>query len=206
MAETVRQQIEAQCLKKPELFELAEDTFAASAAEQFQCSVDYLGEISKANGLEELWSRTQPQLQLHLDSWKGCANAGNKYLVALCNIKEAATTFRLITEYMRLVATQNPKVLMDFVRGLPGKCSSKSFDVESKEIELFSMFDEEEEETQSKIKKFLLKIKCQTRAIDTACKGTKYQPIFDAHREAMFALVDGINECKTNSNKLKSAA
>lgn len=83
LAHEIREEVVAECFESSELFELAAETFAPSFAEQFQCIADVLGEVSKANGLEEIWSRTQPQLQLHIDNMKGCANAGNKFLIIL---------------------------------------------------------------------------------------------------------------------------
>lgn len=35
---------------------------------------DIVGDVSMDNGLEELWSLSQPQLQLHIDNWKMCKN------------------------------------------------------------------------------------------------------------------------------------
>lgn len=80
MAKEIRDQVTTECFETPDLFE---ETFAPSFAEQFQCIADVLGEVSKANGMEEMWSRTQPQLQLHIDNMKQCSSAGNKFMVIL---------------------------------------------------------------------------------------------------------------------------
>lgn len=45
--------------------------------EQAQCIVNVTGDVSKDNGLEELWSLSQPQLQLHIDNWEKFGNIEN---------------------------------------------------------------------------------------------------------------------------------
>lgn len=82
LAEKIREKVTKKCFEAEETFEF-EDTFAPSVAEQFQCIADVLGQVSKDNGMEETWSRTQPILQRHIDNMKGCANAGKKIMVIL---------------------------------------------------------------------------------------------------------------------------
>lgn len=50
--------------------------------EQFQCFTEVMGESSITNGMEEMWSETQPQLQFYIDNWKKCTNAGNEIDIA----------------------------------------------------------------------------------------------------------------------------
>lgn len=52
----------------------------SSLPDQFQCFVDVIGDVSIKNGLGELWSKSQPLLQLHLDNWQRCKNIENKFL------------------------------------------------------------------------------------------------------------------------------
>lgn len=47
-----------------------------------------------------------------------------------------------------------------------------------------------------------MKLKCQTRAIQAACKGTKFEVIFDEHRDAMWEVEDKLKECM-KENKLE---
>lgn len=79
--------------------------------------------------------------------------------------------------------------------------------VDEQDIDSFSMLDDAAEQflDVEKIKKFLLKVKCITRAIDAGVKGTKYQKIFDEHRKWMKPMVAGIKKCLTESDKLKRA-
>lgn len=56
------------------------EVFDQSPADQFKCIADYLGEISKANGLTEEWARTEPILKRHIEDWQGCSQAQNKVL------------------------------------------------------------------------------------------------------------------------------
>lgn len=44
-------------------------------AKQHQCQIDYMGELSKAKGLEELWKQRQPKFQQILKDWKACSEA-----------------------------------------------------------------------------------------------------------------------------------
>lgn len=67
----------------------------------------------------------------------------------------------------------------------------------TKKPESFDAADEEEED--SKIWKFLMKLKCQTRALQAASKGTKFEVIFDEHRDAMWEVEDQLKECKEES-------
>lgn len=42
--------------------------------EKFECVANVTGDVSKENGLEELWSLSQPQFQLHVDNWQKFEN------------------------------------------------------------------------------------------------------------------------------------
>lgn len=75
----IQKKIVNQCLRSNFLEEDVSEEFAAvPLPEQFQCIVNVLGDVSKANGLEELWSKSQPQMQLHIDNWRRCDNLENK--------------------------------------------------------------------------------------------------------------------------------
>lgn len=50
----------------------------SNVVEQFQCLVSVLGNVSKDNGLSELWSRSEPVLQYHLNNWRKCSDLNNK--------------------------------------------------------------------------------------------------------------------------------
>lgn len=64
---------------KHDVFDEDEEFAGEPLPEQFQCLVDVLGDVSTKNGLNELWSKSQPQLQLHLNSWKACKNVESKF-------------------------------------------------------------------------------------------------------------------------------
>lgn len=49
--------------------------------EYFQCLANVMGEAWTVNDEEEVWSQFQPNLQLHLDDWKKCVDAGNSEAV-----------------------------------------------------------------------------------------------------------------------------
>lgn len=85
LVKEIQEKIAAKCLKKEATFDMFEDadSLATSLPEQFQCLADVLGEVSKRNGLEDLWSITHPNLQEHLDNWKRCGSAGGKLQVIM---------------------------------------------------------------------------------------------------------------------------
>lgn len=49
----------------------------------FQCLADSMGKAWVSNGYDKLWSKYQHNLQLHLDNWKKCPNAGDSNAVEL---------------------------------------------------------------------------------------------------------------------------
>lgn len=68
-------------MSKSNLLFTNDETF--NLGEQFQCIVDAIGEASKANGLSDVWSKTQPKFKNHLDTWKQCDKAGSKLKIVL---------------------------------------------------------------------------------------------------------------------------
>lgn len=66
----IRTEITKKCFSD----EVEQFTFASSLVELFQCMFDVLAQVSKDNGLEELWRGVESDLQQHLDSWAECAN------------------------------------------------------------------------------------------------------------------------------------
>lgn len=42
-------------------------------AEEYDRVLNYLGELSKAKGIEDLWTKNQPEFQQITDDWKACA-------------------------------------------------------------------------------------------------------------------------------------
>lgn len=76
----LRKEITAKCLSTDDdsfyAGELAENP---SFVEQFQCLVDVLADVSKSNGFEDLWGKTEPELQRHVTNWKDCATLENKF-------------------------------------------------------------------------------------------------------------------------------
>lgn len=83
MFDKLRKQIFNKCFEERTPFFDETETRDGSIVDQFQCLVDVLEDVSKANGMEDMWSKAQPQLQSRLDKWRGCANAGNKLMVIL---------------------------------------------------------------------------------------------------------------------------
>lgn len=51
--------------------------------ELFRCAFGVLAQASKDNGLEELWSTFERQLQQNLDSWAECSTLENVLAVYL---------------------------------------------------------------------------------------------------------------------------
>ena len=71
--------MKTKCFKKPNFyFDVDEETYAPSIAEQFECVIGALGEASKANDMTNEWMEYEPQFKQHLNAWKQCSNAGGK--------------------------------------------------------------------------------------------------------------------------------
>lgn len=84
----IKNEVVSECFENSAtFFDLEEENDGAdvyeSIPEQFECIAEVLGDVSKANGLEDLWSKTEPQLTDRISKWKECPNAGNKFLVIL---------------------------------------------------------------------------------------------------------------------------
>ena len=45
--------------------------------EQYECMLNILGELSKANGLEAKWAEVQPEVFKHIAALKKCRTAGD---------------------------------------------------------------------------------------------------------------------------------
>lgn len=43
-----------------------------------ECFVEAVAQVSKANGLSELWAQPEAVIKSHLNSWAQCPAAGNK--------------------------------------------------------------------------------------------------------------------------------
>lgn len=86
MLAKIQQKAVAECLNKEEatFFDLEiqneVEAYQGSIAEQFECLVDVLEDVSKRNDLDELWARSEPQLRDRLSKWKDCANVDNRIL------------------------------------------------------------------------------------------------------------------------------
>lgn len=59
-----------------------EEESNGSYSDQFQCIVNVLGNVSVNNGLEDLWSAHQPNIQGKLYEWKNCAGVNNRFMRA----------------------------------------------------------------------------------------------------------------------------
>lgn len=206
-------------------FDSADESFEAeeieefavgSLPEQFSCIVDVLGDVSKSNNMDELWSKTQPQLKLHIDNWKACENVENKVakllyvnkipmidsffckidfhifhydiLLFRCNVKEGATTYRLINEYLRLVATQKPVAVLEIVRQVQLKCNSYQW------FEELSETDEAAE--YGIVAGTLEKLNCMVNAVTEALVGTEFAKPWDNLIKDIQNYMDSIKACK----------
>lgn len=200
-------------------FEDAEEFAAESLPDQFQCLVDVVGDISKHNGLEELWSRSQPKLQQHLDSWRGCANVEGKlpqilyvyikmndfsslfikcqFSLVRCNMKEGVATYRLITDYLRLVAAQKPNLVSQIVREVQDKCSAYQ--------SVEDIFDVEEIDVDGLEKNILDKVKCISNAITDGLKETDFEKPWNHLKKDLEKLAERLKACKNQPSFLEIA-
>lgn len=98
---------------------------------------------------------------------------------------------------MRLMGTENLKAFKEFLREA-GKCGVENLD---EPFDILLEAAEAHPKKSNRFIEFLHKLRCQTIAIDEACQGTKYQPIFDEHKKDMHALVENLKACKTVASK-----
>jgi len=188
----IQKKIVNKCLKGHFLEEDASGDFdeiaAAPLPEQFQCIVNVLGDVSKANGLEELWSKSQPQFQLHIDNWRRCDNLENKVARVLCNIKEGAAVYRLLSEYFRLVGAEKPAALLEMVHKVQEKCTAYQAFEESYEIDDAIEF--------GIIGSTIEKLNCVLNATTEAVIGTEFAKPWEKLRKDIRTYIDNIFSCK----------
>lgn len=98
---------------------------------------------------------------------------------------------------MQLMATENLEASKEFLREA-GKCGVDNL---NEPFDILLEAAEAHPKKANRFIEFLHKLRCQTIAIDEACQGTKYQPIFDEHKKDMHALVENLKACKTGASK-----
>ena len=54
------------------------DIKTSTLPEQYECTFNILGDLSKANGLEAKWAEVQPEVLKHIDAFKKCRTAGDE--------------------------------------------------------------------------------------------------------------------------------
>ncbi|XP_055306902.1 uncharacterized protein LOC129571162 [Sitodiplosis mosellana] len=201
LVKEIKDKVVAECFKENAVFFDLDDQaeeFQASFPEQFECIVDVLGDVSKANGLGELWSKTEPQVRHRIGNWKQCPNAGNKFLVLLCNVKEGVSTYKLVTEYLQLAAGENPQALQEFARQIQQRCSGQTY------AELMAEFAREGE-TDGNQGNGVEKVKCITEAIGDAVKETDFNKIWEEYKKDLEQLHERVKACKNLPSKWEAA-
>jgi len=196
----IRKMIAEKCLKVNTFDEDDEpvEELSSNLHEQFQCLLDVLAEVSKSNGLGELWTKRQPELQRALDTWKKCTELENKLSQFLCGIKRGLVTYRLINEYLREITSKKPAIVNELVHQLQEKCSSYKSSTE----DLLDLDDLEYDELSNNL---LEKLKCYSEAITDGLKETDFAKPWDKLRSDLRKLADRVQACKKQSSLMEIA-
>lgn len=105
-----------------------------------------------------------------------------------CNVKEGAATYRLINEYLRLVATQKPVAVLEIVRQVQQKCNAYQW------FEELSETDEAAE--YGIVTGTLEKLNCMVNAVTEALIGTEFAKPWDKLIKDIRNYMDTIKACK----------
>lgn len=121
-----------------------------------------------------------------------------------CQIKEGATTYRLINEYFRLVAAQKPTVLIQIVSQVQKNCNGQQSLEEYMEIAAESdEFDQLEQ--YGLISSAIEKLNCIITAITEALLYTEFEKPWANLVEDIQKYIENIRNCKQKPNYLEEA-
>lgn len=98
-------------------------------------------------------------------------------------------TYKMISEYLRMVAQQKPEIISEIAREVQAQCSGLT------EVS----FEDVVEETNADDK--LKKLKCIKDAITDAVKETDFAKIWDEYKRDLEKMFDQIKACKNEANK-----
>lgn len=104
-----------------------------------------------------------------------------------CNVKNSVGTYKLVNEYLQLVAAEKPQVVQEIAREVQRKCSGQA-------VVRVAMI-------QAETLKGIEKIKCITEAINEAVKGSDYSNAWDEYKQQLVEAGERIKACKASSNK-----
>lgn len=116
--------------------------------------------------------------------------------ISSCNVKEGVATYKLVTEYIRLAAAENPQVIQEFARQIQARCSGQTY---AELMRKFAITDE------TNGKKSVETIKCITDAINDAVKETDFNQIWEEYKKDLEKLQERIKSCKNESSKWEAA-
>ncbi|XP_055306879.1 uncharacterized protein LOC129571139, partial [Sitodiplosis mosellana] len=197
----IEDKVVAECFKENAVFfdlhDQAEE-FQGSAPQKFECFADVLGDVSKANGLGELWSKTEPELRQHINNWKKCPYAGNQIQVLACVASEAAATLQLTNDYIKLANAEKPQIMEEFESQIQQRCSGQTY------AELMAEFASEGE-TDGNQGNGVEKVKCITEAIGDAVKETDFNKIWGEYKKDLEQLHERVKACKNLPSKWEAA-
>lgn len=116
--------------------------------------------------------------------------------ICSCNVKEGVATYKLVTEYIRLAAAENPQIIQEFARQIQAKCSGQTY---AELMNKFAIADETDGI------KGVEKIKCITEAITDAVSETDFNKIWEEYRKDLEKLHERVKACKSESSKWEAA-
>lgn len=111
-------------------------------------------------------------------------------------MREGIATYKLVTDYIRLAATENPKVIQKFVREIQQRCAGQTY------AHLMAEYATGDE---SKAGNGAAKIKCIFEAINDAVGETDFDKIWRQYKKDLEKLHERIKACKSEPSKWEAA-
>lgn len=114
-----------------------------------------MDEASIKNGMKKMWTDFQSDIQIHVDNWKQCMNAGNEIAIARyeiqlipiltlftsylinfrCTVSQMTASQYFLNEYiLTMIVLEKNEALQEYLSGIRSKCGVKSLSEELKII------------------------------------------------------------------------
>lgn len=110
-----------------------------------------------------------------------------------CNIREGLLTYKLMGNYIGMMATENPKAVQDILRGVQQKCNGRKED----EIDVILKGTNE--------KDIQAQLKCMTDAISRAIRETDFEAIFEKTKRELMSVGERMKSCRTEQDTKEMA-
>ncbi|XP_031616413.1 uncharacterized protein LOC116336604 [Contarinia nasturtii] len=197
LVQEIKEKVLTWCFESNEVEEF-DAPFLKTFLARFECIASALGAASNALGLQSLWEKSQPQLVHHLGQWKQCQQVENTVFRYFCEAKEGATTFVIVSEYIKLAAAQQPKFVASFGTYYKQDCTGKSFAEEVDAVEEFD-FDLDVEEFAAN-PSYYNQFACVAKSLDTVSKAHGLESLWAKAQPKIEHSLGKWNKCLASSN------